>query len=144
MQRDLNETIVVRIRSMRTLWLALIMSIVIYFGMSVFVMKPATSPNNTLSLILVVVGMFTTLSSVLVKQKIVSRAIEQQSDVMVQQAYVVAWAMCEVSALLGLVDYFVTGNRFYYVGFMIALIGDLINFPRRQDVEDALFNTPRS
>jgi hypothetical protein len=137
---DLNEKIALRIRTMRILWLALMMSIGSYFLYSMFVFKPGDRQlNNTLSLILVIAGMFATIVSVLVRQKIVSIAIERKNELLVQQGYIVAWALCEASALMGLVDFLVTGNRFYYVPFVIGLLGDLINFPRRQDVEDVLF-----
>lgn len=137
---DLNKKIELRIRTMRTLWSALVMSVVIYFVFTVFNGKSAsTTPNNKLSLIFLGVGMFTTLASVLVKQKVLSRSVSEQNDLLVQQAYVVAWAFCEVSAIMGLVDFFVTGNRFYYVPFVVALIGDLVNFPKRQDVEAACY-----
>jgi hypothetical protein len=122
------------------LWFGMTMSVVIYFGITLFIKRPANiTPNNFLSLILVGAGVFTTLASVLIKQMLLSRSIEQKSEALVQQAYVVAWALCEVSALLGLLDFFVTGNRFYYVPFVVALIGDLVNFPRREDVAAALF-----
>src|SRR5690348_13629944 len=104
---DLIGKIGLRIRTMRTLWLALMMSVVMYFGLTVFTGKPAAAtPNKVLSLACLGVGMLTTLASLLVKQTILSRAVAQRSEGMVQQAYVVAWAMCEASALLGLVDFY--------------------------------------
>jgi hypothetical protein len=141
--KDLSRKIELRIRTMRTLWFALMMSIVMYFGLTVFIGKSANAnPNNMVSLILVLAGMFTTIVSLPVKQKLLSRSVEQQNEVMVQQAYITAWALCEASALLGLLDFFLTGNRFYFVPLVIALIGDLINYPRRQDVEAASYKRP--
>ena len=141
--KDLTKKIELRIRTMRTLWFALMMSVVSYFGFTVFIGKSANAnPNNTLSLILLLAGMFTTIASLLVKQKLLSRSVEQQNEVMVQQAYIVAWALCEASALMGLLDFFRTANRFYFAPLVIALIGDLINYPRRQDVEAALYKRP--
>ena len=123
---------------MRTLWLGLMISVVMYFVFTIFVGKPSTAaPNKVLSLAFLAVGMLVTIASLLVKQVILSRSVAQQKVDMVQQAYIVAWALCEVSALLGMLDFFVTANRYYYLPFVIALFGDLINFPRRQDVEAA-------
>ena len=138
---DLNAKIALRMRTMRILWLALMISVVQFFVMfAVLTTRPAdTKENNVLSLALVIVGMSMTIASILVRQKIVSQAIAQKSVAMVQQAYIVAWALCEASALMGLLDFFITANRFYYVPYVIALLGDLINFPRKGDVEAALF-----
>src|SRR5215510_580696 len=128
-----NQTdIEVRIRTMRTLWLALCFSIPLNFMVTLFVKRPEdVQPNNMLSLALLVVTMSTALVSFVVKSKIVSRAAEQQNAMMVQQGYVMAWAITEVGSLLGLLDFFVTGNRYYYILFIISLCGQLLHFPRR-------------
>jgi len=73
---------------------------------------------------------------------LLSKATEQQNIGMVQQAYVVTWAINEVSALLGLFDYFLTGNRYYYVLLIIAALGLLLHFPRREHVVNAAFRSP--
>jgi heme/copper-type cytochrome/quinol oxidase subunit 1 len=126
------------------LWSGMTISIVIYFVITLFIQRRGDAPgNNVFSLILISVGMVMTLASLLIKQKLLSRSIEQRSEGLVQQAYVVAWALCETSALLGMLDFFVTANRFYYLPFLIALIGDVINFPRRQDVEAASSPKPK-
>lgn len=61
-----------------------------------------------LSLILLVIAVWTTLMSFLIKGKLLSKAIEQGQVQQVQQAYVVAWAVTEVGALLGVLDYFMS------------------------------------
>lgn len=125
---------------MRTLWLALVLSVVMYFVFTIFVGRSEyLNLNNTLSLTLIVVALSTVLISFLLKNKLVNRAIEQQQVPMVQQAYVVTWAIAEVGALLGLLDFFVTGNPYYYVPMLIAGAGQLLHFPRREHVENAAF-----
>ena len=74
-----------------------------------------------------------------IKSKLLSSAIDQQQTAVVQQAYVVAWAITEVGALLSLVDYFLTGNRYYFVGLIIAGCAQLLHFPRREHVINAAF-----
>ena len=138
--QEIDAKIQPRIRTMRTLWLAMVLSVVIYFIFTVFVGSSASAtPNNTLSIILAVVGMMMVLVSIPIKQKVVARAVQEQKVAMVQQGYITALALVEVSALLGMVDFFVTGNRFYFVPFLIAIIGQLIHFPRSQDVVAASF-----
>lgn len=139
-QSNKQEKIELRIRTMRTLWLALVLSVVMYFVFTLFVGRNENAtPNNTLSLTLSIVALAAVLMSFLLKSKLLNRAIEQQQVPMIQQAYVVTWAIAEVGALLGLLDFFVTGNRYYYVPMLIAGAGQLLHFPRREHVENAAF-----
>lgn len=139
-QSNPQEKIEVRMRTLRTLWIALFISVLMYFGWTIFLgRREGVTPNNTLSLALIVVACTMTLVSFLIKNRLLARAVEQQRVPMVQQAYVVTWAINEVSALLGLLDFFVTGNRYYYVLFLIAAVGLLLHHPRRENVENAAF-----
>jgi hypothetical protein len=60
---------------------------------------------------------------------------------MVQQAYIVTWAINEVAALLGLMDFFLTNDRYYFVLLIIAALGLLLHFPRREHVVNAAFKS---
>jgi len=133
-----QHKIELRLRTMRTLWIALFISILFYYGIT-FVVKPSgtTNPNSMLFLILVVVALSMTLISFLVKNQLLSRAIDQQRVQLVQQAYIVALAVTEVPALLGLLYFFMTGDRYYPVLFLIAACGQLLHFPRREHVLNA-------
>ncbi len=125
---------------MRTVWFALVMTVVMYYVFTLFDgPNERVTPNNTLSLAFIAIGITTVFISFLVKNKILSRAIDQQQVPMVQQAYIVGLAMCEVPALLGMLDHFLTANRYYYVLMMIAVAGQLLHFPRREHVENASF-----
>jgi Na+/citrate or Na+/malate symporter len=134
------ENIDARMRTMRTLWFALLLSVVMYYVFSLVAERPENpTPNNTLSLALMVVAVSMVLVSFLVKNKLLNQAIDLQQTQRVQQAYIVALAICEVPALLGLLDFFITGNRYYYVLMIIAVCGQLLHFPRREHVENAAF-----
>ena len=74
-----------------------------------------------------------------IKSKLLNQAVDQQQPAMVQQAYVAAWAITEAGALFGMLDFFVTGNRFYYVPLIIAACVQLLHFPRREAVLNAAF-----
>ncbi len=131
-----------RMRSVRTVWFALLLSIGLYYLLTILAERPENLPNNTLSLALLAVGVSTALISFLVKSKLISRAIEQRQVLRVQQGYVVAWAMSEVAALLGLLDFFVTSDPYFYVLIIIAAVADLLHFPRREHFENASFKSP--
>jgi len=125
---------------MRTLWFALLLSVGVYFGFTLFaVRKEGLQPNPTVSLTLLCIAMLTVLVAFVIKSKLLSKAMEQQNPGMVQQAYVMTWAITEVSALLGLLDFFLTNDRYYYFLLIIAALGLLVHFPRREHVVDAAF-----
>lgn len=128
---------------MRTIWIAMLMSIAFYYAFTFFVRRPEdVELNSTLFLVLVAVGLSVTFISFPIKNKLISQAIEQQHAPLVQQAYIVAWALSEIPALLGLVYYLMTGNRYFYVLFLIAVFAQLLHFPRREHVINASFKKP--
>jgi hypothetical protein len=47
--------------------------------------------------------------------------------------------MCEVSALLGLLEHFIIGNREYYLLFLLAAAGTALHFPRRSHLASASY-----
>jgi hypothetical protein len=132
-----------RIRTLRILWIALLFSLCGFFLMTIL-QKPREeiTPNPTLSLILLLVGVSTTLTSFLIRSRLVDRAVEQRQAPLVHQAYVMGWAINEASALLGVADFFLTGHRHYYLLFIISGCGLLLQFPRREPVMNAAFKSP--
>ncbi|MEN3327126.1 MAG: hypothetical protein V7638_1933 [Acidobacteriota bacterium] len=136
------QTIEARILTIRILWLAMLMSIVVYFVFSrVAERREGLESNPTISLTLICVAMLMVLVAFVIKSKLLSKAVEQQNTVMVQQAYVVALAINEVAALLGLLDFFLTNDRYYFVLLIIAAMGLLLHFPRREHVVNAAFKS---
>jgi multisubunit Na+/H+ antiporter MnhG subunit len=139
MQQDIEP----RMRTMRTIWSAMLMSIGFYYAFTFFAKRPENvEPNSTLFLVLVGIAVSTVLLSFPVKNKLISQAIEQQHVPLVQQSYIVAWALSEVPALLGLLDFYLTGNRYFYVLFLLAVFAQLLHFPRREHVINASFKKP--
>ena len=136
------QTVEVRIRSIRMLWFAMLLSICFYYFFTYFKGRSENLiANPSLSLALLGAGISTTLISFLIKAKLLTKAIEQQNLGMVQQAYIVTFAISEVAALLGLLDFFATSDRYYYVLFIVAACGLLLHFPRREHVVNAAFKT---
>jgi len=139
-----NQTdIELKIRTIHTLWIALLLSIGMYYVFTLFVGRPENvEPNDTLFLVLVFIALSTTLISFPIKNRLLSRAVEQQQVQLVQQGYIVAWALSEVAALLGVLDFFMTGDRYYYILFIIGACGQLLHFPRREHVVNASAKSP--
>src|SRR5262245_36869503 len=129
-----------RMRTIRTLWFALLASVAMYYVFAMISGRPETvRPNSTMSLVLMVGAMSVTLASFVIKKRLLTQAIEQRQPAQVQQAYIVTWALCEIPAILGMLDFFTTANRFYYLFFILAACGLLLHFPRREHVENAAF-----
>ena len=141
-QTDLQTSIEARLNTMRIIWIALILSVGIYYMITFFVQRsPDVAPNSTLSLTLAVAAVSTIAVSFLIKAKLLGKALEQQKIGMVQQAYITTWAITEVAALLGLLDFFSTGDRYYHVFFAFAALGLLLHMPRREHVAGAMFKS---
>jgi len=133
-----QENIELRLRTMRVVWIAMILNIAGLFLLTLFVKRREDLlPNPTLSIALLGVAVSAVLISFAIKSKLLNRAFEQQQLLMVQQAYVVAFAINEVGALSGLLDFFTTSDRFYYVLLMVGALGQLLHFPRREHVLNA-------
>ena len=142
-QDDPQTKIELRIRTLRMLWIGMLSSIGVYYMFTLFVGRPENvEPNGTLFLALVIVALSTTLISFFIKNKLLSRAVEQRQVQLVQQAYIVAWALSEVAALLGVLVFFLTGDRYYYILFIIGAFGQLLHFPRREHVANAWAKRP--
>lgn len=128
------------------LWFALLMNIGVFFVVSVFI-APATAnesgehPSSFLTITLTALGTFLVLGSFAVKQKLLRRSVETQNTTLVQKALVVACAMCEFSALLGLLERFIVGNRAYYLLFLLGAVGTALHFPRRSQLESASYKS---
>lgn len=138
----LQHQIEQRLRTMRILWLGLFLSIGGYYVFTRFTSPPReVETNSTLSLVFIAVAVLTILISFVIKNKFLTQSVELQRTELVQQGYIIALAIIEVGALLGIVDHYSNGNPYYFVPMIIAACGQLLHFPRRQHVIDASFKT---
>jgi magnesium-transporting ATPase (P-type) len=139
-QNDPQTNVDTRVLTMRIIWMALLISVVTYYMITVFVARREDiTPNPTLSLVLLCAAVMAVVISFLIKSRLLNQAMDQRNIVMVQQAYVVAWAITEVASLLGMLDFFATADRYYHAFFIIGALGMLFHFPRRESVVNAAF-----
>jgi hypothetical protein len=138
-QNDMETKVDARLRIIRIIWFAIFVSVGLYYLLTLLTGQPQVNPNGILSIALVAIGMVFVSISLALKQKYLRQSVDKQSAGVVQNGYVLAFALCEVPALLAMVDFFVTGNRYYYVLIVISAGGQLLNFPRRKHVLDASF-----
>ena len=91
------HNIELRLRTMRTLWLAMLLSLVTYYVFTLFIARPPNNtPNSTVFLVLACAAVAAALISFPIKNALVNKAIDRRQPQMVQQAYIVAWAVTEV------------------------------------------------
>jgi hypothetical protein len=125
-----------------TLWIlwGVFLSNIAIFAVLSALAAPALSSlpyNRVLVIALTALGTFTAFVSPVFRKKMLARALEQQRPESVSSAYIVAFALCEVAALCGLLLRFTTSDPYYYFLFLIALVGFLLNMPRRNDILNA-------
>ena len=134
---DPNQpTIEMRQRTLMIIWFALCMSLVMYL-LFIRLVPVESAVNQKLSLMLNTLGLIPVAASFLIKQVLLGKATESQQVQLVHTAYILAFVLCEISALLGLFDNRVTGSNYYYIGFAIGGLGMLLHFPRKQHLIDA-------
>jgi hypothetical protein len=136
---DTEAKINLRLRTIRTLWLALCISVGLYYVFTLIAGDVKAAPNPPLSLGLAVAGGLLVILSFSIKQKFLRQSVERQDLAVVQVGYITGLAVCEVAALLGMLDHYVTGNRYYYLLFIVAGAGELLHFPRRRHLQEASY-----
>ena len=136
-----QATLDARYRTLLTLWSALTVSIGMFFLLTLMAPVENAVENKTLSYVLLAIGAIVVIASYFVKQRFLARSVNEQNIDLVQIGMVTASALCEVAAMLGLLDNFLTGNRYYYVLMIIAIIGNLLNFPRRDHLLAASYKS---
>ena len=139
MEADLDK----RYQTLVVLWFALLMSVAMYFLFSLIAPaindEPGNKPNSILVITLMAVGFLLVIISFAVKSQLLRRSVEKQDVALVQKSLVIACALCEVSALLGLLERFLIGYRYYYFLFLFSAVGIALHFPRRTQLQNASF-----
>ena len=132
-----------RHQTLLILWFAMLMNIGILFLVA-FIAAPAAnnSASKVLTLVFAALATFLVGISFAVKRKFLEKSVDWQDMSLVQKGLIVAWAICELSAMLGLLERFLIGNWDYFVLFLLAAIGIALHFPRRNDLLAANYKTP--
>ncbi|MDQ3819647.1 MAG: hypothetical protein M3362_18495 [Acidobacteriota bacterium] len=120
-------------RSLRIIWLAMLVSVVTLFVVTMLLQHPGRKAP-VVFWILLAIGLATLGTSFIMKQRLLKQAAEKQSLGMVRVAYVVAYAFCDATGLFGLTAYFATGMEYYYFFFVLSGFGTLLHKPQRDDL----------
>jgi F0F1-type ATP synthase membrane subunit c/vacuolar-type H+-ATPase subunit K len=129
----------VRLRTMRIIWAAFLITIGLYVLFTVFavpweVAADEGGDNPTLLLAFAVMGFMSVAASFVLKRHFYGHAVEQTNPDKFQTGFIAALVFCEFSALLGLVGLFVTHSRYAYALFALGALGQLLHFPSRDQL----------
>jgi len=125
-------------RSLLIIWAGIFFSVAGFLLLTIMVPSKA-QPDTVLPMVLIGVGFANVVLSFILKKFLLAKSLAQQDLKLVQQAYIVALALCESAALLGLLVHFLTGSVYYYAAFAIGVIGMLLHFPKKQHLLDTTF-----
>lgn len=134
-----------RLRLMRILWVAFLVTV----GLFVLVTRLARpgaetragmgGGNTTILYALAALALSLVAASFVLKSALYRRAAERQQPDILQTGFILALALCESAVLFGLVGLFVTWNDSAYALFALGALGELLHFPRREQVMSAYF-----
>lgn len=134
-----------RYRTQLVLWFAMIATIGVFLMFAWFLRRRGTdmveATNSVFVITLFVIALLVVVASFAVKQKLLRQSFDRQDLGMVQSAQIVACALCEAAALMGVVVALVTGYDKFYLFMIIAAVGDLLHFPRREHLLAASFRS---
>ncbi len=138
-QRSIEE----RHRVLLIVWGAFLASIVMYILVAYFVRPAGTGDGGDNNLVVIIVLMMAGVSMVavsfIIKNSLLAQAVSRQRIDSVQVAYIVAFALCESAALMGLVATFITAEAYSFLLFVIGAVGLLLHMPRRDHLLAATF-----
>jgi hypothetical protein len=75
------------------------------------------------------------------RMQAVQRAIEEQKPSILQTGLILGLAFCESLSILGLVLAFAFNYQYFFLWFILAIIGMLLHYPKRQNYHEASFKS---
>ncbi|MFL6207878.1 MAG: hypothetical protein ACJ74W_03470 [Pyrinomonadaceae bacterium] len=126
-----------RYRGLLVIWVMQFVTLIVFFALT-RVIEVAARPNDEalrFQLFDVLGGASLALSFV-VKRMLLRRAVITQRPDVTTTAYVIAFALCELAAIMGLVNYLISGVPIVLL-FVLAAVGLLLHVPRRAHIEAA-------
>lgn len=130
---ELELKVATRHRIFLVLWIVMLSSLGVLFAVTLIARVPA-APNSTLTYGLMAAALTSIVVSVLIKFQMVRRAVEKRDLKALMSGQILAFAICELGALFGLADRFVTGSTYFQFTFAAAFTGMLLHFPRKEHV----------
>ena len=137
----------IRLRTMRVLWAVFLLNV----GMFVIIARlihpevglagAVEAGVPPLLRVLAFVGLSAVAASFLLKAVFFRRGAERREPMQVQTGLILALALCESAALMGMVGLFVTASGYAYLLFALGALGMAMHYPRREPLEAAYFKS---
>lgn len=135
-------------RTNLVLWSAFLMSQSVFF-MVLYFAKPElfkfdfSKPLLGENLIVIVIFGFMAIMNLFVglflRIQGTQRAIDEQKPMLLQSSLILGLAFCESLSILGLVLAFAFNYQYFFLWFILAIIGMMLHYPKRQNYHDASF-----
>ena len=131
-----------RLRTMRILWVMFLITIGLFFLVARLSRPEADAEVEGVPPVLYVfgaLGLTSIVASFILKSSFYRRAVEQQSPQKLQEGFIIALVLCEACVLFGLTGLFATQCSYAYALFPLGALGELLHFPRREQLMSAYF-----
>ena len=93
-------------------------------------------------IIVVIFGFMTIMNlfiGLFLKMQGVQRAVDEQNPRLLQTTLILGLAFCESIGILGMVMALAFDYQYFFLWFIVAIIGMFLHFPKRQNFHDASF-----
>ena len=133
---------------MVVLWAALLMSqflfalLILFTKPNLFGFPPWGSllgENATIVIVFALAAITSVAVSFVLRKQNVNKGVSTQNVGLIQTGLIMGCALSEVSSLLGVVLAFAFNYRYFFLWIALGVIGLLLHFPRRSDIEAANF-----
>lgn len=136
-QSQAGTDVETRLRTMRILWAVFLnavflFAVVAYFATQDEAYAPAAGGPSAVFYVFVALGLSAAVLSFVMKKIFFKRGEREKSPAHVQTGLILALALCEVAALLGVVAVIAFADPRGYLLFVLAAVCDLLHFPRRE------------
>ena len=116
------------VRTLRMLWFTLAVSVVLYFAVAQFVMTQAEE-NETLAFSLAAAGVAAGVASFVVKRLVAAGPLRRNPAAAARSAFLVAFVLAEVPALMGLVSYVAAGWKYAWTMWVVSGVLFALHYP---------------
>jgi hypothetical protein len=121
-------------RTLLGVWLVFAIGLALFFLLCFLVNPSGRGFSPTIGLGLLGLSVMFGFDSFIFKRRKLTRAIERHDPSQVNIAYLLSWLLCEAAGLQGVLIRFEIGASFYYLPFIVAALGMLFHFPRKEYV----------
>lgn len=138
-----KPNLVAQYQTLVALWAAILMSQLMMLLVLFFTKKelfelrfdqPFEGQSGAMILGFAVVAITCVGFSFAFKRRFLERAIEQQEPKLVQTGLIIAIALCEGASLIGMSLAFAFDYQYFFVWFILGIVGTLLHFPRQSDL----------